>query len=125
MTKATILLAEDDEIMRVTLTDFLAKNGWSVDEVSDGREAREKLRQNCYQLVVSDIRMPGGGGFDLLDEIRLKKIPPPIIFMTAYGSDSEKILCMQKGAAAYLLKPFEMDELLYQVRKLLSPHLAP
>lgn len=120
MTKSTILLAEDDEIMRVSLSDYLVKNGLRVDAVSDGRDALEKLRENTYKLVISDIRMPKVGGFDLLDEIRQKSPLTHIIFMTAYGSDKEKAFCLQKGAAAYLLKPFEMEELLHRVQELLG-----
>ena len=57
-----ILLAEDDEIMRITLSDRLNKNGWKVDEAEDGKKALECIKKNNYQIVLSDIRMPGLDG---------------------------------------------------------------
>ena len=62
MTISRILLAEDDEIMRVTLGDRLKKQGWEVDEAEDGREALDKISTNRYHVVISDIRMPHVSG---------------------------------------------------------------
>ena len=70
MRTARILLAEDDEIMRVTLCDRLIKNGWQVDEAEDGKEALEKIQSNHYHLIISDIRMPHLNGIQLLDEVK-------------------------------------------------------
>ncbi|MGV1100387.1 sigma-54-dependent transcriptional regulator [Thiovibrio sp. JS02] len=113
-----ILLAEDDEIMRVTLSDRLAKNGWQVDEAEDGRIALQKMRANRYHLVISDIRMPHVSGLELLEE-RLQQAPnTDIIFMTAYGSVEDAVACLKKGATDYLLKPFDMDDLIIRVRRL-------
>ncbi len=115
-----ILLAEDDEIMRVTLRDRLVKNGWRVDEVADGKEALVKLSRNIYKVVVSDIRMPRASGFELLDEIRTHYPATRIIFMTAYGNEKEGADCLRKGATDYLLKPFEMDDLVHRIQRLLD-----
>ena len=120
MTSAKILLAEDDEIMRVTLSDRLQQNGWQVDEACDGLEALDKLRANSYQIVVSDVRMPRAGGLVLLDEIRQNGLAIHIIFMSAYGTESDKAECLKKGASAYLIKPFEMDDLVHRIRLLLN-----
>jgi len=120
MLNAKILLVEDDEIMRITLRDRLVKNGWNVDEAVDGMEAIAKLNKNSYKVVVSDIRMPRAGGFELLDEIRKHSPAPRIIFMTAYGNENEAAECLKKGATDYLLKPFEMDDLVHRIQRLLD-----
>ena len=62
-----ILLVEDDEIMRITVYDRLVQEKWQVDAVTNGREARGKLEQKHYHLILSDIRMPGMGGMELLE----------------------------------------------------------
>lgn len=115
-----ILLAEDDEIMRITLSDRLKKNGWQVDEAEDGRLALEKIRNNRYQVVISDIRMPHAGGLELLDELRKSAPGTDVIFMTAYGSVEDAVACLKKGAADYLLKPFDMDDLIIRIKRLLE-----
>ena len=102
---ARILLAEDDEIMRETLFDRLAKNGWQVDPARDGREAIKLVEQNFYNLVLSDIRMPGLDGTRLLEKILRHSPGTDVILMTAYGSVESAASCLKKGAADYILKP--------------------
>ena len=120
MTTIRILLAEDDEIMRVTLGDRLKKNGWEVDEAEDGRVALDKINHNNYHVVISDIRMPHVSGLELLD-VLLKGSPnTDTIFMTAYGSVEDAVACLKKGATDYLLKPFDMDDLIIRVKRLLE-----
>lgn len=120
MVKERILLAEDDEIMRVTLYDRLTKNGWQVDEAADGKTALGKIQKDHYQLVLSDIRMPGLDGVRLLDEIMHITPDTDVILMTAYGSVEDAIACLKKGAADYIIKPFDMDDLTIRVQRLLD-----
>jgi two-component system, NtrC family, response regulator AtoC len=115
-----ILLAEDDEIMRITLSDRLQKNGWQVEEAEDGRLALDKIRNNRYQVVISDIRMPHAGGLELLAELRNSAPGTDVIFMTAYGSVEDAVACLKQGAADYLLKPFDMDDLIIRIKRLLE-----
>jgi two-component system response regulator AtoC len=115
-----ILLAEDDEIMRETLFDRLTKNGWQVDDAKDGKEALSLVEQNYYNLVLSDIRMPGIDGTRLLDKIQRISPDTDIIMMTAYGSVENAVDCLKKGAADYILKPFDMDDLTIRVKRLLE-----
>jgi two-component system response regulator AtoC len=115
-----ILLAEDDEIMRETLYDRLTMNGWQVDGVGDGKKALDLLNQNFYQVVLSDIRMPGLDGTRLLNKIIKISPETDIIMMTAYGSVENAVECLKKGAAVYILKPFDMDDLMIRVRRLLE-----
>ena len=115
-----ILLAEDDEIMRETLFDRLYMNGWQVDGAKDGKEALALVEQNYYHLVLSDIRMPGLDGTLLLDKIQRISPDTDVILMTAYGSVENAVDCLKKGAADYILKPFDMDDLTIRIRRLLE-----
>ncbi len=115
-----ILLAEDDEIMRITVQDRLAKHSWDVDAVANGLDAAERLRQGNYHLVISDIRMPGLDGLELLELVRTTSPFTDIIMMTAYGSVDDAIGCLKKGAADYILKPFNMDDLVIRVNRILE-----
>ena len=115
-----ILLAEDDEIMRITVKDRLEKYGWLVDIAKDGREALAQIERNTYRLIISDVKMPYTDGLELLK--RAKEAAPytDIMLMTGYGSVEGAISCLQQGAAEYILKPFDMDDLVIRINRLLS-----
>ena len=115
---ARILLAEDDEIMRITVQDRLEKHFWQVDAVANGTEALEKLKIQNYHLVISDIRMPGVDGLELLDQVRQAAPYTDIIMMTAYGGVDDAVDCLKKGAADYILKPFNMEDLVIRVSRI-------
>ena len=117
---ATILLAEDDEIMRITLYDRLLAQGWDVDQAADGKEALTLIRQRPYQVVVSDIRMPGMDGVRLMEHIKELTPMTEVILMTAYGRVEDAVSCLKLGAADYILKPFDMDDLCIRVGRLLE-----
>ena len=117
---ARILLAEDDEIMRITLSDWLVKNGWSVDEAEDGKKALSLIKKNTYQLVLSDIRMPGLDGQQLLEQVKEQAPGTDVILMTAYGGTEDAVACLKMGAADYILKPFDMDDLTIRIKRLLE-----
>lgn len=117
---ANILLAEDDEIMRITVEDRLKKHTWHVDAVQNGLEAAEHFKKRNYHLVISDIRMPGLDGRELLKLIRQTSQQTDVIMMTAYGSVEDAIECLKKGAADYILKPFNMDDLIIRVSRILE-----
>ena len=119
---ARILLAEDDEIMRITILDRLKKNNWQVDEAKDGKEALSLAEHNYYNLVLSDIRMPGLDGTLLLNKIQRISSDTDIIMMTAYGSVENAVDCLKKGAADYIVKPFDMDDLTIRIKRLLEMH---
>jgi len=115
-----ILLVEDDEIMRISIYDRLLKFGWQVDEAADGLAAREMFDKNEYNLVISDIRMPKLDGLTLLHHIIRHSPENDVIIMTAHGSVSDAIDCLRKGATDYILKPFDMDNLIIRVNRLLD-----
>jgi two-component system response regulator AtoC len=115
-----ILLVEDDEIMRITVYDRLLQEKWQVDAVTNGKEALAKLEQNNYHLILSDIRMPGLGGLELLERSRRLCPMIDIFMMTAYGSVEDAVACLRQGAADYILKPFEMDDLIIRINRILE-----
>ena len=115
---ARILLAEDDEIMRITVRDRLEKHHWQVDAVENGSEALEKLKRHNYHLVISDIRMPGIDGLQILDLVHQSAPFTDIIMMTAYGGVDHAVDCLKKGAADYILKPFNMEDLIIRVSRI-------
>lgn len=113
-----ILLVEDDEIMRITVHDRLVREKWQVDTAVNGRIALSMLEQKHYHLVLSDIRMPGMSGMELLNRARRHSPLIDIFMMTAYGSVEDAITCLRHGAADYILKPFEMDDLLIRINRI-------
>jgi two-component system response regulator AtoC len=115
-----ILLAEDDEIIRISVSDRLKQYGWIVDEAEDGLQATAKANKQKYNLVISDIRMPGLSGLALLARIREQSPDTDVVIMTAYGSIDDALDCLRKGAADYILKPFDMDDLIIRVNRLLD-----
>ena len=108
-----ILLAEDDEIMRITLFDRLTGLGFDVDQEENGKDALARIKENYYQLIISDIKMPGLDGISLLKETLKVSPETDVILMTAYGNVEDAVECLRKGATDYLLKPFDMDDLTY------------
>jgi len=112
-----ILLVEDDEIMRITIQDALERNHWAVDAVTNGKQALKKIKAGRYHLVISDIRMPELGGMELLANLTKTAAMPDVIMMTAYGSVDDAITCLKNGAADYILKPFDMDDLIIRVNR--------
>lgn len=115
-----ILLAEDDEIMRISISDRLKKYGWQVDEAVNGTIALQLYAKHQYHLVISDIRMPGLDGLALLHDIHRQSPDTDFIIMTAYGSVDDAIECLRQGATDYILKPFDMDNLIIRVSRLLD-----
>ena len=115
-----ILLAEDDEIMRISVSDRLNKNEWQIDEARDGLEAMDFCEKNQYNVIISDIRMPGLDGLSLLQHVHTQSPETDVIIMTAYGSVENAIDGLRKGAADYIIKPFDMDDLIIRVNRLLD-----
>jgi len=115
-----ILVAEDEEIMRVTVLDHLRSQGWLADQAETGTKALEMIRSSRYDLVLSDIRMPGMDGEALLAEIKRVSPRTEVVLMTAYGSSDNAVNCLKKGAADYILKPFDLDDLSFRINRLLE-----
>lgn len=113
-----ILLIEDEEILRVSLARELDRAGHAVDAHERPASALVAAAKCGFDVVVSDIRMPGMDGFALLEELRTLQPLLPVIFMTAFGTVRDAVRAMRLGAVDYLTKPFEVDELLTLVKRI-------
>jgi len=118
--KKKILVIEDDREMRSLLQDYLEEEGYAVGTTDDGSEAFRKLAKESFDLILTDIRMPGLSGLDILPG--LKKIQPgvSIIVITAFGSEDIQARALARGGDAYLEKPLHLEELKTMVKRLLS-----
>jgi two-component system response regulator (stage 0 sporulation protein F) len=125
----SILLAEDDEEMRSLLALMLRKEGYRVTECTNGVSLLDMLssfflpgeeREN-FDLIISDIRMPGITGMEMLMGANELDNFPPIILITAFGDKETHMQAERLGAAALFDKPFDIDELLKKVHAILSP----
>jgi len=121
-TKSRLLIVDDEEPQRLMLASLLGRAGFDVDAARDGKEALKLLRDRGYDLMLTDQRMPKMDGLELLERVRADYTDLPVVLMTAYGSVSTAVEAMKRGAADYLTKPFERDELLIVVQKVLRQH---
>lgn len=117
-----ILLVDDEEDLTWSIERNLRKTekGLEIDCANTGLIALSFLEQNCYDLVISDIRMPGMSGIDLLHEIRRCYPDTPVIIITAYGNNEVEESVNLRGSLAYVEKPFEMDYLKQIINKVLN-----
>lgn len=114
-----ILIVEDDPGLRFTMTDILEGNGFAVTGADDGAEAIRRLLDEVFDVVVTDLRLPGKDGMEVLREAKGKTPPPSVVVMTGYGSVESAVAAMKSGAEDYLTKPFSMEELLLLLGKIL------
>lgn len=117
---APVLLVEDDEQLRDALCDTLELGGFEVCAAAEGDSALRMLSEREFGLVVSDVRMPGLSGEALLDRIVEQRPDVPVMLMTAHGTINSAVNAMRAGAVDYLEKPFERDDLLERVRRLVG-----
>ena len=116
--KGRILLVEDDETFRSFLRTILEDDGHEVKTAEDGVKGLRLLRQENFDLVISDLKMPGKGGLELFRETRNDPDPPQFIFLTAFGKVDEAVAAMKEGAVDFLTKPLaDPDTLLVLVNR--------
>lgn len=115
-----VLLVEDKDSLREMLRVTLEKEGYQVEPVSDGYRAEQLLRERRFQLLLTDLRLPGRSGLDLLAAARESDPMLETIVMTAYGSISDAVAAMKLGAFDFLSKPVEVDHLLLLMKRALE-----
>lgn len=120
MIKPDILLIEDDEIMRITVSDHLRKKGWSITTAEDGALGLERIREKDFDIVISDVRLPRKSGMSLLKESKGKLTGAEFIMMTGYGKIEDAVEAMRLGAYDYITKPFHIDELIIRVNRIIE-----
>lgn len=116
----SILIIEDEKIVRVSLTDALKAEGYTVLAVADGDTALLALEEGDFSLVITDIRLPGAGGIQILRKSLSEAPSTPVIMMTAYGNIKDAVEAMRRGAFDYITKPFDLEEMLLTVKRALD-----
>ena len=118
MTGGQVLLADDEQGMRETLTDILSAAGYAVTAVCDGDQALAEIRRGGYDVVVMDIRMPGRDGVAVVVDSGAP--PPPVILMTAYALEERLRVARAEGVHAVVQKPFAAPYLLGLVAEVVA-----
>lgn len=116
----SILIVDDEEIIRESLSFVLKKEGYSVQEAENGKVALEYIKERAFDLVITDIEMPEMKGIELMENISRLSPETMVVVITAYGSIESAIAALRRGAIDYVLKPVEFDELLVKTRRLLG-----
>ena len=112
-----LLLVEDKNELRAMLRKALERAGYVVDEAADGSAAIQKVRARRYLLVITDLKMPGASGLDVLRETKAADATIPVILLTAFGSVEEAVAAMKDGAYDFLQKPVDLDHLKLLVQR--------
>jgi two-component system alkaline phosphatase synthesis response regulator PhoP len=122
-----LLLVEDEPGLVMTLTDRLLAEGYEVESVGDASAALERGGSGAHDLILLDVMLPGGNGFDVCRTLRQRGVQSPILMLTAKGQVVDRVVGLKLGADDYLVKPFEMAELLARIEALLrrAPIGAP
>jgi DNA-binding NtrC family response regulator len=117
-----ILVADDEDIIRETVSDVLSRAGATVLPARDGNEAIEAARSQRFDLVLSDIKMPHHNGYEVFAAVRQASPTCPVILITGFGYDPNHsiVRASKEGLAGVLFKPFKVDQLLEEVRQALK-----
>jgi len=113
----SILIAEDEEVLRQSLAELLSDEGYEVHQAGDGKEAYDLILKRPVDLVLTDIRMPKMDGTELLAKLQQTAPQTPVIIVTAYGTVESAVAAMRSGAHDYLLKPVNFDDVLLKVER--------
>ena len=120
MNPARILVVDDDENLRWVLKTQLEEMGYSVSTVIDGEQALAAIESDPPALILTDLKMPGLSGLELLDQIRPDYPELPVVIITAFATIQNAVQAMRAGAYDYLTKPIDYDELALVVSRVLE-----
>lgn len=118
--KASILLVEDEENLHEALRLNLELEGYEITSAYSGPEALQKVSQEYFDLIIMDIMLPHTDGITVTETIRIQNNETPILILSAKNTSSDRVLGLKKGADDYLTKPFNLEELLLRVHKLIE-----
>jgi two-component system, NtrC family, response regulator AtoC len=116
----SILIVDDEPHLPHQFARYLRKHGYEVSTVSDGEAGLQEIQKNSFDLVLLDLRLPKIGGLEVLTQIRKFDQELPVVMITAYGDVKTAVAAMKLGASDYLLKGFDLDELLLVVKRSLE-----
>ncbi len=112
-----VLVVDDEQQILVAIHETLKRKGYSITTASSGLEAVGKLQKKFYQAVITDVRMPGLDGMDLLKEVKRRSPATPVIFLTGHGTVTNAVDALKQGVFDYLMKPFSAQQLIDVVGK--------
>ena len=116
-----IILAEDNDLLRKSLSFFLESKGFEVNQFADGREALEAIKNNNYDIILTDINMPGISGMEMTQYVRITLgRQTPIIIFTSSGIEQTELDAFDIGANDFMAKPISPSVLLVRINKLLK-----
>ena len=118
--KPRILVTEDDQVQRDIIADILMRANYDVKTSASGAETLAALKEEAYDLVLTDMRMPGMDGLELLRQAKRLRADAAVVVMTAHATVETAVTAMKEGAVDYLAKPFDKDELLIVIAKALE-----
>lgn len=124
ITAVKILVTEDDAFLRDGLCETLQREGYEVKSAKNSSSAKEALSKEKFNLIILDVMLPDGNGFELCSEIRKKDSSIPILFLSACDDEIQIVRGLDSGADDYVTKPFKLLELLSRVRALLRRNSA-
>ena len=125
MQKESMLVIEDEDIMRDALADYFSGEGHRVDTANDGGQALEKINFKDYDVMIIDLKLPSRDGLSVLNEVRAQNPNAKVIIITAYPTPETKTKAMRQGAFDYLPKPFELDHLEDLIHKSFEIDIVP
>ena len=118
--KIPMLVLDDDPIVLRSLTEFLTLEGYHVRSAQTLAEAMEFLERERFRIVMTDVRLPEGSGFDLLQRIRALNLSTAVIMLTGYGSIQDAVRAIKMGAFDYVTKPISDDEVNLAIERALQ-----
>ncbi len=117
--KGSVLIVEDEQSLHETLKLNLEMEGYEVSSAFDGNEAIKSVQNEYFDLIIMDIMIPEINGIAVTESIRVQNNQTPILILSAKNSSADRVLGLKKGADDYLTKPFDLEELLLRVEKLI------
>src|SRR6201999_1723686 len=118
--KISILLVEDEENLHEALKLNLELEGYEITSAYDGTQALKAVQSEYFDLIILDVMLPGVDGISVTETIRVQNNDVPILILSAKNASADRVLGLKKGADDYLTKPFNLEELLLRVQKLIK-----
>jgi two-component system alkaline phosphatase synthesis response regulator PhoP len=121
---ARILLVDDDPGLRLALSDRFESEGYETETASDGEQGLARAAEEPFDVVILDVMLPGKGGFDVCRELRRRGVSTPVLLLSARGQVADRVAGLKLGADDYVVKPFEMAELVARIEARMRPRAA-
>ncbi|MDD5434318.1 MAG: sigma-54 dependent transcriptional regulator [Nitrospira sp.] len=115
-----ILIIDDEPLMRISISDAMREEGYNIHSAASGNEGLRAIRDNFYDVIITDLRLPEVDGLQILKACKQYTPKSKILMITAYGSVETAVEAMKQGAYDYVTKPFSMDELIILVKRLMT-----